>query len=47
MTLVLPLIFILPNFLGVDGGLWSEPISNLVGGGACFLVMMLTLWRKL
>ena len=47
VALVLPLIFILPNFLGVDGVLWSEPISNLVGGGACFLVMMLTLWRKL
>lgn len=47
VALVLPLIFILLNFLGVDGVLWSEPISNLVGGGACFLVMMLTLWRKL
>lgn len=47
VALVLPLIFILPSFLGVDGVLWSEPISNLVGGSACFLVMMLTLWRKL
>ena len=47
VALVLPLIFILPDFLGVDGVLWSEPISNLVGGGVCFLVMMLTLWRKL
>ena len=45
--LVIPLIWILPHFLGVDGVLWSEPISNLVGGMACYTVMMLTVWRKL
>ena len=44
---VVPLIFILPNFMGVEGVFWSEPISNLVGGSACFITMMLTLWRKL
>lgn len=45
--LVIPLIWILPHFLGVDGVLCSEPISNLVGGMACYTVMMLTVWRKL
>ena len=45
--LVIPLIWILPHFLGVDGVLWSEPISNLVGGVACYTVMLLTVWRKL
>lgn len=45
--LVIPLIFLLPRFLGLDGILWSEPISNLVGGTACFLVMLHTVWRAL
>ncbi len=45
--LVIPLIWLLPLRLGVDGVLWSEPISNLVGGGLCFTVMMLTVWKKL
>ena len=45
--LVIPLIFLLPRFLGIDGVLWSEPISNLIGGTACFLVMMRTVWRTL
>ncbi len=45
--LVIPLIFLLPRFLGIDGVLWSEPISNLIGGTACFLVMMHTVWRAL
>ena len=47
LVVVVPLIFLLPRFLGVDGVFWSEPISNLIGGSACFLTMMLTLWRKL
>lgn len=47
LVVVVPLIFILPNFMGVEGVFWSEPISNLVGGSACFITMMLTLWRKL
>lgn len=47
LVVVVPLIFILPNFLGVEGVFWSEPISNLIGGSACFITMMLTLWRKL
>ena len=44
-----PLVLILPHLfsLGVDGVFLSEPISDLIGGGACFLTMYLTLYRKL
>ncbi len=45
--LVIPLIFLLPGFLGIDGVLWSEPISNLIGGTACFLAMVRTVWKVL
>ena len=45
--IVLPLVFLLPLALGVDGVFWSEPISDLIGGGACFLTMWLTVYRKL
>lgn len=49
VVLVVPLALILPHVfgLGVDGIFLSEPISDLIGGGACFLTMMLTLWPKL
>lgn len=47
IMVVLPLIFILPHFMGVDGILWSEPISNLAGGLFCYTTMLLTFWRKL
>jgi hypothetical protein len=33
--------------LGTTGVFMAEPISNLIGGGACFTTMMLTVWRKL
>ena len=47
--LVIPLVYLLPGMfgMGVDGVFASEPISEIVGGGACFLTMMLTLWPKL
>ncbi len=49
VVLVVPLALILPHFfgLGVNGIFLSEPISDLIGGGACFVTMMLTLWPKL
>ncbi len=49
VVLVVPLALILPHIfgLGVDGIFLSEPISDLIGGGACFVTMMLTLWPKL
>ena len=30
-----------------DGVFLAEPISNFIGGAACFTTMMLTVWRKL
>ncbi len=49
VVLVVPLALLLPHIfgLGVDGIFLSEPISDLIGGGACFVTMMLTLWPKL
>lgn len=46
--IVVPLTLLLPKLgLGVNGVFWAEPISNLVGGLACFLTMWLTIYRKL
>lgn len=45
--IVTPLALLLPRFgLGVSGVFWSEPISNLIGGLACFTTMYLTVYRK-
>jgi len=43
LTLWLPTVF----DLGVDGVFLAEPISNLIGGVACFAAMMATVWRQL
>jgi Na+-driven multidrug efflux pump len=47
--IVFPLTVLLPRLwnLGVDGVFLAEPVSNLIGGGACFVTMMLTVWRQL
>ncbi len=49
VIIVLPLIYILPGVfgLGTDGIFLSEPISNLIGGGACTVTMLLTVYRRL
>ncbi len=47
-VIVVPLTILLPMWgLGVDGVFWAEPISNLVGGAACFVTMLLTVMPKL
>lgn len=43
LTLILPLI----GSLGVNGVFMAEPVSNLVGGAACFMTMIVTVWRPL
>lgn len=47
--IVFPLTLLLPRIggLGVYGVFLAEPISNLLGGAACFGTMMLTVWRSL
>lgn len=49
VIIVLPLILILPRafHLGTMGILMAEPISNLVGGLACFITMLVTVWPEL
>ena len=46
--IVVPLTLLLPSLgFGVDGVFLAEPISNLIGGTACFTTMILTVYRKL
>ena len=49
VIIVAPLIFILPHLfgLGVDGVFLSEPVSNVVGGLACWITMMVTVYFPL
>lgn len=47
-VIVVPLTILLPKMgLGVSGVFWAEPISNAIGGVACFVTMWLTVYRKL
>jgi len=45
--IVVPLTLILPMFFGVMGVFLAEPISNVVGGLACYLTMRYTVYRRL
>lgn len=45
--IVVPLTMILPVFMGVNGVFYAEPVSNYIGGIACYTTMMLTVWRML
>lgn len=49
VIIVIPLTLFLPACfgLGVDGVFLAEPISNFIGGLACFGTMLLTLWPML
>ncbi len=49
VVIVLPLTILLPQIggLGVDGVFWAEPVSNLVGGVACFGTMCVTVLPEL
>lgn len=48
-VIVFPLTILLPEIggLGVDGVFLAEPISNLIGGVACFATMVATVWPML
>ena len=46
--IVIPLTLLLPTLgFGVKGVFLAEPISNVVGGTACFLTMYFTAYRRL
>ena len=49
VIIVLPLVYLLPLIpsLGVHGVFWSEPISDLLGGGACFITMYFAVYKAL
>ena len=49
VVIVIPLILILPGLLGngAAGVFMAEPVSNLLGGGACFITMLATIWPEL
>lgn len=49
VIIVVPLTLLLPHVagLGVMGVFAAEPVSNLVGGGACYLTMIRTVWPEL
>lgn len=49
VIIVIPLILILPQafHLGTTGILMAEPVSNFIGGAACFGTMLYTVWPEL
>jgi len=47
-VIVIPLTLLLPAVgFGVKGVFLAEPVSNIVGGTACFVTMLLTVYRRL
>lgn len=49
VIIVLPLTLLFPHVagLGAMGVFLAEPVSNLIGGGACYLTMLRTVWPEL
>lgn len=48
VIIVVPLTLLFPAIgMGVHGVFWAEPVSNAIGGLACFITMMLIVYRKL
>lgn len=49
VIIVIPLILILPSWfgLGTNGIFMAEPISNFIGGIACYGTMLFTVWPEL
>lgn len=44
--IIIPLTIILPRFFGTNGVFLAEPISEVVGGIACYTTMLLTVNRE-
>ncbi len=47
VMIVVPLTLLLPHAFGVVGVFLAEPISNVIGGLACFMTMWLSVYRRL
>lgn len=49
VIIVIPLTLLLPRLfqMGMNGVFWAEPISNFIGGAACFITMLCTVWPSL
>lgn len=49
VIIVAPLTILLPMIpaLGTNGVFLAEPVSNFIGGAACFLTMLHIIWREL
>lgn len=49
VVIVVPLTYIFPYFflMGSNGVFMAEPVSNVIGGSLCFLVMLLTVLPEL
>ncbi|MBQ9300865.1 MAG: MATE family efflux transporter [Clostridia bacterium] len=48
VVIVVPLTLLLPRLgFGVDGVFMAEPVSNLLGGLACYITMLLTVYRRM
>ena len=47
--ILLPLILLMPAItgLGADGIFWAEPVSQFLGGTACYTTMIFTVYRRL
>ena len=47
--ILLPLILLMPAItgLGADGIFWAEPVSQFLGGSACYITMYFTVYRRL
>lgn len=47
VLIVAPLTVILPHYIGINGVFIAEAISNFIGGGACYITMLLTIGKEL
>lgn len=49
VVIVIPLMVLLPLIpgMGINGVLMAEPVSNFIGGAACFITMLVTVWPEL
>lgn len=47
--IVVPLTYLLPYAfkMGTDGVFVAEPVSNVIGGGLCFVTMLMTVLPEL